>query len=192
MSDDGHVGDARRTAVSVVAVAAIMGGLSFAAVPFYNWICRVTGFDGTTMVAETESDAVLEQRIRVFFDANVDDALPWRFEPEQASIMVRLGETAVVFYRATNLSDQPVTGSATFGVAPAQIGGYFAKMECFCFTEQTLQPGESVLMPVSFFVDPALAEDPENARLSTVTLSYTFYETTPTADAGGDALETMR
>ncbi|MFN0114016.1 MAG: cytochrome c oxidase assembly protein [Paracoccaceae bacterium] len=166
-----------RTALGLAGVAALMGALSFAAVPFYSWFCRTTGFAGTPAVAETGSDRVLDRTVTIRFDANTDPAMPWQFHPVQREMTVRIGETALAFYEAHNPTDRVIGGTASFNVAPDQAGGYFSKIECFCFTEQVLKPGERVQMPVSFFVDPAMVDDPEAGSIRAITLSYTFYET---------------
>jgi cytochrome c oxidase assembly protein subunit 11 len=165
-----------RTMTALCGVAAFMVGMSFAAVPLYDWFCRVTGFGGTTMVAESLPDRVLDRTIKVRFDASTV-GIDWRFRPVQREMTVRLGEDGLAFYEATNTSDRPITGTASYNVTPFSTGGYFAKIECFCFTEQTLQPGETVQMPVAFFVDPDIVNDAEAGRAPVITLSYTFYET---------------
>ncbi|MEH2622939.1 cytochrome c oxidase assembly protein subunit 11 [Bradyrhizobium sp. AZCC 1719] len=157
-------------------VVVLMVGASYAAVPFYNWFCRATGFNGTTQVATSApSDAPLERKIAVRFDANVGPGLPWKFEPEQNEIEVRIGEVVTVFYTVTNQAARATVGVAAYNVAPLTVGAYFQKINCFCFTEQTMGPGEKREMPVVFYVDPALAKDSENDGLKTITLSYTFY-----------------
>jgi cytochrome c oxidase assembly protein subunit 11 len=157
-------------------LVAFMVGASYAAVPFYNWFCRATGFNGTTQVAtQAPSGAPLARKIAVRFDANVAPGLPWKFEPEQTEIEVRIGEVVTVFYAVTNQSARPTTAQAAYNVAPLTVGAYFQKINCFCFTEQTMAPGEKREMPVVFYVDPALAADSENDTLKTITLSYTFY-----------------
>ena len=166
---------ARRTVATTVGIVAFMGGLSFAAVPFYDWFCRVTGFAGTTQVADAASDVVLDQTVLVRFDANTDRDMPWRFEPVEREMRVRIGDNALAFYRAHNPTDQPVAGSASFNVTPFEGGGYFSKIECFCFVEQVLAPGETVEMPVSFYVDPEIVEDAQMAGVKVITLSYTFF-----------------
>jgi cytochrome c oxidase assembly protein subunit 11 len=167
----------KRTAVQLVGVVVTMASLSFAAVPFYDWFCRVTGFGGTTSVAETGSDVVLDQTVKVRFDASLEQGMPWTFKPVVRSMEVRIGETGLAFYEAHNPTDRPVAGTASFNVYPYAAGGYFTKIECFCFTEQVLQPGETVQMPVSFYVDPAMVEDIEGQFVHEIVLSYTFHET---------------
>jgi cytochrome c oxidase assembly protein subunit 11 len=155
---------------------ALMVGAAYAAVPFYNWFCRATGFNGTTQVATSApSSAPLARTIAVRFDSNVAGGLPWKFEPEQTEIQVRIGEVVTVFYTVTNQSARATTGQAAYNVAPLTVGSYFQKINCFCFTEQTMAPGEKREMPVVFYVDPKLAADSENDGLNTITLSYTFY-----------------
>ena len=157
-------------------VVVLMIGAAYAAVPFYNWFCRATGFNGTTQVANVVPTAPpLARTIAVRFDSNVAGGLPWRFEPEKTEIEVRIGEVTTVYYSVTNLSARPTTGQAVYNVAPLTVGGYFQKINCFCFTEQTMGPGEKREMAVVFYVDPALAADHENDTLSAITLSYTFY-----------------
>jgi cytochrome c oxidase assembly protein subunit 11 len=166
----------RRTAASLAGVAVFMVGMAYAAVPLYDWFCRVTGFAGTTQVAQAGSDVVLDRTVNVRFDASTM-GIDWDFKPVQRQMTVRLGETGLAFYEATNTSDRPITGTASFNVTPYATGGYFSKIACFCFVEQTLQPGETVQMPVTFYVDPEIVDDPEASRVPTITLSYTFYET---------------
>ena len=157
-------------------VVVLMVGASYAAVPFYNWFCRATGFNGTTQVATSApSSAPLARKIAVRFDANVAAGLPWKFEPEQTEIEVRIGEVVTVFYTVTNQSARSTTGQAAYNVAPLTVGAYFQKINCFCFTEQTMAAGEKREMPVVFYVDPKLVADSENDGLNTITLSYTFY-----------------
>ena len=156
-------------------VVAFMVGASYAAVPFYDWFCRATGFNGTTQVATSAPEKSLERRIAVRFDSNVSGGLPWKFQPEQNEITVKIGEVVTVFYNVTNQSARTTAGQAAYNVAPLTVGAYFQKINCFCFTEQTMAPGEKREMPVVFYVDPALAADSENDGLKTITLSYTFY-----------------
>jgi cytochrome c oxidase assembly protein subunit 11 len=187
----------RRTLSRDAAVASICGfvvvfmvGASYAAVPFYDWFCRATGFNGTTQVATSAPpDAPLARKIAVRFDANVGPGLPWKFEPEQNEIEVRIGEVVTVFYTVTNQAARATAGVAAYNVAPLTVGAYFQKINCFCFTEQTMGPGEKREMPVVFYVDPALAKDSENDGLNTITLSYTFYpvrEVAPKPVAAGE------
>ena len=157
-----------------------MAGLSFAAVPLYRLYCQVTGYQGTTQKADKASDIVLDRVVKVHFDANVAAELPWTFEPMQSSLEVKVGENTLAFYKATNNSDKPTTGTAVFNVTPDSVGTHFNKVQCFCFTEQRLEPGQSIEMAVSFFVDPAFVTDEETRNLSELTLSYAFY---PLADA---------
>jgi cytochrome c oxidase assembly protein subunit 11 len=158
------------------ALVALMVGASYAAVPFYNWFCRTTGFNGTTQVATAAPTAdPLQRKVAVRFDSNVAGGLPWKFEPEQTEIEVKIGEVVTVLYTVTNQSARTTTGQAAYNVAPLTVGSYFEKINCFCFTEQTMAPGEKREMPVVFYVDPAIAADHENDGLNTITLSYTFY-----------------
>ena len=157
-------------------VVVLMVGASYAAVPFYNWFCRATGFNGTTQVATSApTGAPLARKIAVRFDANIAPGLPWKFEPEQTEIEVKLGEVVTIFYSVTNQAARTTSGQAAYNVTPLTVGAYFQKINCFCFTEQTMAPGEKRAMPVVFYVDPALAADSENDSLNTITLSYTFY-----------------
>lgn len=167
----------KKTAASLVLVACTMLGLSYAAVPFYDWFCRVTGFGGTTGVAEAAPDQILDQTVLIRFDASTAADMPWEFTPQQLTMTVRLGENGLAFYEAYNPTSRPIAGTASYNVAPDQAGGYFIKIECFCFTEQVLQPGERIVMPVSFFVDPTILENPEAAGIPEITLSYTFHQT---------------
>jgi len=158
------------------AVVALMVGASYAAVPFYNWFCRATGFNGTTQVATSVPTAApLARKIAVRFDSNVAPGLPWKFEPEATEIEINIGQVVTVYYNVINQSARTTTGQAAYNVAPLTVGAYFQKINCFCFTEQTMAPGEKREMPVVFYVDPALLKDSDNDGLSTITLSYTFY-----------------
>ena len=157
-------------------VVVLMVGASYAAVPFYNWFCRATGFNGTTQVATSApSSGPLARTVAVRFDSNVAPGLPWKFEPEKTEIQLRIGEVTTVYYTVTNQAARTTTGQAAYNVTPLTVGAYFQKINCFCFTEQTMAPGEKREMPVVFYVDPALAADPDNDTLKTITLSYTFY-----------------
>lgn len=166
----------RRVGLIAAGVAAAMVGAAFAAVPLYDLFCRVTGYAGTTQVATKAPEHAGERVVTIRFNGDVARGMPWQFRPEQIEMKVKVGEEHLAFYRAKNTTDRPITGTATFNVQPDQAGIYFQKIACFCFTEQTLEPGQSVDMPVSFFVDPAFAEDPKMARVNTITLSYTFFE----------------
>jgi cytochrome c oxidase assembly protein subunit 11 len=165
----------RAVAIWCAVLVVAMVGAAYAAVPLYRLFCQVTGFDGTPRIATKPSDTVLDKTITIRFDANVAPGLPWRFEPVQTTTKVKIGENALAFYRATNTSDRPVRGMATFNVFPEQVAPFFNKLQCFCFTEQLLQPGESLEMPVSFFVDPQITGDKDAHAVTHVTLSYTFY-----------------
>jgi len=156
-------------------VVALMVGASYAAVPFYDWFCRATGFNGTTQVATSAPATSLERKIAVRFDANVSGGLPWKFEPEQNEITVKVGEVVTVYYTVTNQSARATSGLAAYNVAPLTAGVFFQKINCFCFTEQTFKPGEKREMAVVFYVDPTIAADADQAGLNTITLSYTFY-----------------
>lgn len=164
------------TALLCVGVFVGMVAMAYAAVPLYNIFCRVTGFGGTTQVAEVAPATVLDRTMQIRFDGNVSHKMPWKFKPEQNTMMVKVGETGLAFYQATNTSERTIKGTASFNVSPPKAGAYFNKIECFCFTEQVLAPGETVQMPVTFFVDPSLADDPELNNVESITLSYTFYE----------------
>jgi len=166
----------QRRALPLAVGALAMLGMAYAAVPLYDWFCRVTGFGGVTQVAEAGSDTVLDRTVKVRFDANTDRDFPWEFRPEDTVREIRIGETGLAFYTAHNPTDRPVTGRASYNVAPFSMGGYFVKIDCFCFQKQTLQPGETVRMPVTFYVDPAMVEDAETKGVHSVTLSYTFHE----------------
>lgn len=165
------------TAAICFAVFVGMVGMAYAAVPLYKIFCSVTGYGGTTRVAEAAPDVVLDRIMEVRFDANVAGHMAWTFKPVKTTMKVKVGESAIAYYEATNNSDHPITGTASFNVSPDKAGVYFNKIECFCFTEQTLAPGETVEMPVTFFVDPDLVEDYHLDNVQTITLSYTFFET---------------
>lgn len=168
----------RRAAILALCFAVGMLGMGYAAVPLYRIFCEATGFGGTTMKA-SEADAsaiaVTDEQIVVRFDSNVSSALPWRFKPVNPTEKITIGARDMAEFTAENLSSEPVTGTATFNVTPVQAGRYFAKVQCFCFTEQTLQPGEKVRMPVIYYVDPAILTDPDTQDIEEITLSYTFY-----------------
>jgi cytochrome c oxidase assembly protein subunit 11 len=164
-----------RLGLGLGVVVAAMLSLSFAAVPFYDWFCRVTGYGGATAEAPAPAARVLDRTVTVRFDANLSGDMPWEFRPLQPSMEVRLGETGLAFYEAVNPTDRPMAGRASYNVTPYAAGGYFAKIACFCFEMQVLGPGERVEMPVTFFVDPALLEDPEGRFVTGITLSYTMH-----------------
>ncbi len=165
-----------KTVAQTVGLVVFMGGLAWASVPFYDWFCRVTGFGGTTGVSEVASDDILDQTIKVRFDASLERSMPWQFTPEVREMELRIGETGLAFYEAYNPTDKPVAGSASYNVAPYEAGGFFSKIDCFCFEEQVLQPGERVMMPVTFYVDPEIVTDRDAKYVHTITLSYTFYQ----------------
>jgi cytochrome c oxidase assembly protein subunit 11 len=179
MNPPHHPQNARRrdflVAAACGAFVAAMVGAAYAAVPLYSWFCRTTGFGGTPVIAHGGPVQVLDRKVTVRFDANVASGLPWKFEPEQISIDARIGEVVTVYYRAVNDSPRETVGQATYNVTPSTVGGYFAKINCFCFTEQRLAPHEKRDMPVVFYIDPALVGDSEQDDLNTITLSYTMY-----------------
>jgi len=154
-----------------------MAALAWAAVPLYNLFCRATGYGGTTQVAEQGADRVLDRMVTIRFDGSTVRGMPWQFHPVQTHVKIRIGETALAFYEVYNPTDRVIAGTASYNVAPYSVGSYFAKIDCFCFTEQVLQPGERAQLPVTFYVDPDMVDDPETAGVNTITLSYTFYET---------------
>lgn len=167
----------RDTLVAAIcgAVAAGMVGMSFAAVPLYDWFCRTTGFGGTTQVSVVAPGEVLDRELTIRFDSNVAPGLPWRFVPEQNSVKVRIGEVKTVYYKVINSAAREITAQAGYNVTPPQVGLYFHKINCFCFTEQTMKPGETREMAVVFYVDPAIVKDSDQESLNTITLSYTFF-----------------
>lgn len=165
----------RRTAIACTAFVFAMVGVAFASVPLYDLFCKTTGYDGTPLVGAGPAGRVLDDSVTVHFDTNVAAGLPWRFEAEARRIDARLGETRTAFFRVKNEGERPYTGVATFNVQPGLIGGYFVKIQCFCFNEQTIQPGETMDFPVVFYLDPAMREDANTAELSEVTLSYTYF-----------------
>lgn len=164
-----------RLAITLIGVVFGMVGLSFAMVPLYQLFCQVTGWGGTTQVAEAVPETVSDRTIAVRFNADVNEKLPWSFGPVQREVEVKVGENRLAFYRAKNVGERPVIGTATFNVTPLKAGQYFSKIACFCFTEQRLEPGQEIDMPVSFFVDPAILDDPNLDDVKTITLSYTFF-----------------
>jgi cytochrome c oxidase assembly protein subunit 11 len=166
----------RKTVYQTVGLVVFMGAMAWASVPLYDWFCRVTGYGGTTQVADAGSAEILDRTIKVKFDASKERGMDWEFEPMQLEMEVRLGESGLAFYEAYNPTDRPIAGQASYNVAPYGAGAYFNKVECFCFTEQVLMPGERVEMPVSFFVDPDILNDADAKHAKHITLSYTFYE----------------
>ena len=167
--------ESNRTAAQAASVVVLMGALAWASVPFYDWFCRVTGFGGVTDVVTAESETVLDQTIKVRFESALASDMPWIFKPVQREMEVRIGETVLAFYEATNPTDHAIAGSASYNVAPYEAGGFFDKIDCFCFEQQVLQPGETVSMPVTFFIDPAIVDDNEGQYVHTITLGYTFH-----------------
>ncbi len=185
MSAQQHDPEKRRrhglTGFLLAGLVAGMVGLSFAAVPLYRLFCQATSYTGEPRRADKAPDKVLDRTIKIRFDGNVDGALPWSFAPDERVMTVKIGETALAFFKATNNSSEPVTGQAVFNVAPEIAGRYFTKIECFCFKQQTLAPHASVEMPVTFFVDPKIVDDDDTKTIDEITLSYTFYR----SDKGG-------
>lgn len=166
----------QKTVLQLVAVVITMGALSWASVPFYDWFCRVTGFGGVTGVADRGSDTVLDDTITVRFDGSKERDFAWEFKPVQREMEIKIGETGLAFYEAYNPTDRPIAGQASYNVTPYAAGAFFEKIDCFCFSEQVLEPGERVQMPVTFFVDPEIVTDRDGKFVHTITLSYTFYE----------------
>ena len=162
------------TLLSIVVVT--MVSLAFASVPFYDWFCRVTGFAGTTLTASNESNIVIDKEIKVRFDGSVDRELAWEFKPVQKEIKLKIGETALAFYEAYNPTDRPIMGTASYNVFPFNAGSFFTKIDCFCFEEQILAPGERVQMPVTFYIDPEIENDRDGKFIEQITLSYTFFK----------------
>lgn len=165
------------TAAKLVGVVLVMGAMAWAAVPLYDWFCRVTGYGGETARADAASESVLDQTITVRFDASTERDMPWTFKPVERTMDLKIGETGLAFYEAHNPTDRPVAGTASYNVAPFSAGGFFSKIDCFCFEMQVLEPGQTVQMPVTFYVDPEIVDDREGKHVHTITLSYTFYET---------------
>jgi len=177
----------KKTLMGLSILALAMLSLGFASKPLYDTFCRITGYGGTTRVAEVASQTMLDRQITVRFDANINPELDWTFKPQNIAMSVKLGENALAYYEAKNNTDTALVGTASYNVSPIKAAPYFSKLECFCFTEQRLEPGEAVKMPVLFFVDPLMAEDPRLDEIKTITLSYTFHKVeTP----GEDALST--
>ena len=165
-----------KTVAQTVSVVIFMGALAWASVPLYDWFCRVTGFGGVTGVSDVAPDEILDQTITVRFDGSLNNHMPWELKPVVREMEVRIGESGLAFYEAYNPTDRPIAGSASYNVTPYQAGGFFQKIQCFCFEEQVLQPGERVQMPVTFYVDPEIVDDRDGKHIHTITLSYTFYE----------------
>ena len=184
----------RRVGLIAAVIVLCMVGLGFASVPLYRIFCQVTGYGGTTQratEAEAATVASTDKLIRIRFDANVERGMPWQFKPVQVTDTVTVGVRDMAIFTAKNLSDRPITGTASFNVEPEQAASYFNKIQCFCFTEQTLKPGEEMRMPVIYYVDPKIFDDPDNKDVGEITLSYTFHETPPdeTAQTGAKALD---
>ena len=169
----------RRLLFTCVGVVGLMLGASYASVPLYDMFCRVTGYGGTTQQSDSGADHLGKRMVTVQFDSNVARGMPWDFKPVQRELVLRTGETAIAYYRATNNSDRTVIGTATFNVTPLKIGYYFNKIDCFCFTEQVLAPGQTMDMPVQFYVDPEMEDDSNADEVKLITLSYTFFERPP-------------
>lgn len=163
-------------AISLLMLVAGMLALAYASVPLYNLFCRVTGFAGTTQVADSAPHEVLEREVTVRFNSEVASGMPWKFHPKQPSVTIPLGKEVLVLYEATNTSSEAVTGTAVYNVTPVKVGEYFNKVQCFCFDEQTIGVGETVVFPVSLFVDPEMDKDPNMDEVKTITLSYTFFK----------------
>jgi cytochrome c oxidase assembly protein subunit 11 len=163
--------------VAAIAGSVVVGmiGLAYASVPLYSMFCNATGFGGTTQRADVAPNSATEKFITIRFDANIAGSLGWKFNPVQSVMKVKIGEQNIAHYSAINISDKVLTGSAIFNVTPSEAGAYFNKIQCFCFTQQTLKPGESADLPVDFFVDPAILDDPDSKSISEITLSYTFF-----------------
>ena len=172
----GNMSGPQKTVVQLCAVVLTMGSLAWASVPFYDWFCRVTGFGGETNVADQGSDVILDETIKVRFSASKEAGMPWEFKPVENVMELRIGETGLAFYEAYNPTDYPIAGSASYNVAPYEAGYFFTKIDCFCFQEQVLQPGERVLMPVTFYVDPEIRTDRDAKHVQRITLGYTFHQ----------------
>ncbi|PJE32509.1 Cytochrome c oxidase assembly protein CtaG [Pseudooceanicola marinus] len=166
----------KKTVFQALGVIGTMGALAWAAVPAYNYFCAVTGFGGVTQQADAGSDHILDRTIKVRFDASTERDMAWDFKPVQRQVELKIGETGLAFYEAHNPTDRPIAGQASYNVTPYEAGGFFTKIDCFCFTEQVLMPGETVEMPVTFYVDPEMVEDRDAKYIHTITLGYTFYE----------------
>lgn len=165
-----------KTVTQTVSLVLVMGALAWASVPFYDWFCRVTGFGGVPQQVSSNGEDILEQTIKVRFDGTLNNGMAWDFKPVQREMEIRIGETGLAFYEAHNPTSRPIAGQASYNVTPYTAGAFFDKIDCFCFEEQVLAPGETVQMPVSFFVDPEIVDDRDGKYVHTITLSYTFYE----------------
>jgi len=172
-----HAEKNKRLVIRLVSLVSFMLAMSFASVPLYDLFCRVTGFGGTPLVASTGADRILDRTVKIRFDASLERHMPWQFKPVVREMELRLGETGLAFYEAYNPTDQVVAGTASYNVFPYDAGGYFTKIDCFCFEMQVLQPGERVQMPVTFYVDPDMVNDPDAKHIKSITLSYTFHVT---------------
>lgn len=186
----------RRNRVVLASLLVVVGGmtaLSFASVPLYRLFCQVTGYGGTPQIVSAAPDVISDRQITIRFNSDVDPDLPWAFKPVQRTVKVRIGEERLAFYQATNQSEKTLVGTAVFNVTPLKAGLYFNKIQCFCFDEQRLKPGESAQMPVSFFIDPEMLQDPNLDEVKTITLSYTFFRALSTGDQedGEDDLARM-
>jgi cytochrome c oxidase assembly protein subunit 11 len=166
-----------RTALKAAGVVLMMGSLAWASVPLYDWFCRTTGFGGVTQSSDTASDIILDQTMKVRFDASLERGMPWEFQPVVREVEIKIGETGLAFYEAYNPTNRPVMGTASYNVTPFDVGAYFTKIACFCFEEQLLAPGERLQMPVTFYIDPEIVNDRDAKYAKVITLSYTFYET---------------
>jgi cytochrome c oxidase assembly protein subunit 11 len=174
----------QKALLATVSLVLFMGTMAWAAIPFYNWFCRVTGYGGVTQEADAGSDLILDRKIKVRFDANREKGFPWEFKPVTRELELRIGETGLAFFEAYNPTDHAIAGQASYNVTPYDAGSYFTKIECFCFSEQILQPHERAQMPVTFYVDPDIVNDRDAKFINTITLSYTFYQIDmPEADA---------
>ncbi len=176
MTDRASMDPKKKTVLQLVSVILVMGSLAWASVPLYDWFCRVTGWGGATDIAETTGD-VLDKTIKVRFDASLASDMPWEFTPVEREMEIRIGEQGLAFYEAYNPTDKPIAGTASFNVAPFSAGAYFSKIQCFCFELQVLEPGERVMMPVTFFVEPEIVDDADAKHVPVITLSYTFHVT---------------
>ena len=173
------------TVAGLVSIVVGMAGLAYASVPLYDLFCKVTGYGGTPQIAEMLPSVVGSREMTIRFNADVNRDLPWEFRPVNGKVMVRVGEPTLVYYRVKNLSDKTIIGTATYNVTPLRAGSYFSKIDCFCFAEQELKPGETVDLHVSFFVETSIESDPSMEDINTVTLSYTFFELEKSVAAGG-------